>query len=76
MGLNASTRDATLLRSQLEPFSTTQLQLRLIKDFGQNITDIWERAEVMKKILNCYLEEGLMVKPKSDQDNLNVELDK
>lgn len=42
----------------MEPLITTKLQRRLIEDFGQSITNKWERSELMQKILSHYLEEG------------------
>lgn len=60
----AADRDATLLRSQLEPISTPQLQKRLERTFGVCIQDLitddnnkelmYDREFVMQQLLNCY----------------------
>ena len=62
IGLSAALRDATLLRSQLEPLGTVQLRRRLVRDFGQPPTDpeTIGRAEVMKILLDCYRKEKLL----------------
>jgi len=62
VGSSAAERDAYLLRSQLEPWGTVNLRHRLVQDFGQIPTNAAEvdRAGVMKRLLTCYAEEGLM----------------
>jgi len=62
IGSSAAVRDATLLRSQLEPWGTVQLRRRLVRDFGLKPTDPEEigRAEVMDMLLSCYHKEGLL----------------
>jgi hypothetical protein len=57
-------RDATLLRSQLEPFTTLQLRRRLVDVFGQDPqTDVdmppAPRMEVMEQLLECYAKAGV-----------------
>lgn len=60
VGSQPADRDATLLRSQLEPWSTTHLRQRLVDEFGQAQTDpfVVTRAEVMRRLLDCYRESG------------------
>ena len=60
VGGSAAERDATLLRSQLEPWSTTALRRRLVADFGDEISppDTVPRATVMERLLAKYAEEG------------------
>lgn len=62
IGSSAAVRDATLLRSQLEPWGTVQLRRRLVRDFGLKPADPEEigRAEVMDMLLSCYYKEGLL----------------
>ena len=69
VGNSAADRDATLLRSQLEPWSTTALRRRLIVDFGQMAATVAtvERSDVMGQLLACYLKEGLMRSQKEPQ---------
>jgi hypothetical protein len=59
VGSSAAERDATLLRSQLEPWSTTALRRRLVADFGDDITppDKVPRSDVMERLLAKYAEE-------------------
>jgi hypothetical protein len=59
VGNSAADRDATLLRSQLEPWSTLVLRRRLVDDFGEEPTDpeVTGRAELMKRLLECYQKE-------------------
>jgi hypothetical protein len=60
VGNSAADRDATLLRSQLEPWSTLVLRRRLVDDFGEKPTDpeVTGRAELMKRLLEHYQREG------------------
>jgi hypothetical protein len=60
VGNSPADRDATLLRSQLEPWSTLVLRRRLVDDFGEEPTDpeATGRAEVMEQLLACYDKEG------------------
>lgn len=64
VGASAAERNEHLLRSQLEPWGTVHLRRRLVEDFGQEPTDpeVINRAGVMKRLLKCYEEEGLMDK--------------
>lgn len=56
--LSACDRDATLLRSQLEPFSTPQLRKRLDRTFGVSLPDddekSFDREFVMTQLLQAY----------------------
>lgn len=58
--LSACDRDATLLRSQLEPLSTPQLSKRVEQTFGVSLSDglteqdRYDREIVMEKLLDCY----------------------
>lgn len=62
--LSACDRDATLLRSQLEPLSTPQLSKRLEQTFGVSLSDgvttedRYDREFVMTKLLDCYEKHG------------------
>ena len=63
--LSACDRDATLIRSQLEPLSTPQLRKRLEQSFGVSLLDdgaegerTYDREFVMTTILNCYEKHG------------------
>jgi hypothetical protein len=59
VGTSAAERDATLLRSQLEPWSTTALRRRLVADFGDDVSppEHVPRAQVMERLLQKYEEE-------------------
>ena len=65
VGDSPAVRDATLLRSQLEPWSTMALRRRLVADFGEKRTEdgrSWadedvSRGQVMNRLLNLYQEE-------------------
>ena len=57
VGGSAAERDASLLRSQLEPWSTTALRRRLVADFGDEVSPPI-RAQVMERLLQKYGEEG------------------
>lgn len=63
VGSSAAERDATVLRSQLEPLGTVNLRRRLVTDFGQVPTDpaTVDRAGVMDRLLSCYEKEGMLV---------------
>jgi hypothetical protein len=55
----AADRDATLLRSQLEPLSTPTLRRRLAQTFGTPTDpESVDRAQVMTMLLDCYAKEG------------------
>jgi hypothetical protein len=56
VGDSPALRDATLLRSQLEPFSTAVLRKRLATHFGQDhqYLDTLQRGEVMGLLLKQY----------------------
>lgn len=70
MKTSAGERDATLLRSQLEPLSTPQLCKRLERTFGvfllqeqednedenNNNENFYDREHVMQRLLSCYKE--------------------
>mmetsp|Transcript_109387 Transcript_109387/g.172421 ORF Transcript_109387/g.172421 Transcript_109387/m.172421 type:complete len:482 (+) Transcript_109387:80-1525(+) len=63
VGNAACDRDATLLRSQLEPYTTLQLRERLVSTFGHEPYSMYgeppeARAEVMKRLLECYANAG------------------
>jgi Leucine-rich repeat (LRR) protein len=62
VGSSAAERDATLLRSQLEPWGTVQLRRRLVSDFGREPTNpaVVSRADVMAMLLEAYRQEGLV----------------
>jgi len=53
VGAHACDRDATLLRSQLEPYGTPFLLNRLQRDFGLN-APTGHRAVIMEKLLDAY----------------------
>ena len=63
--LSACDRDASLIRSQLEPLSTPQLRKRLKQSFGLSLSDeecdgerAYDRELVMMSLLNCYERHG------------------
>ena len=67
IGEAPSTRDASLLRSQLEPYTTLQLRQRLVDAFDQPPHSVFgappfeitePRAEVMQRVLDCYAAAG------------------
>lgn len=63
VGASAAERDASLLRSQLEPFTTLQLRQRLIETFGKPPYGIHgeappSRADVMVELLSEYSKHG------------------
>eukprot|EP00984_Skeletonema_dohrnii_P000519 scaffold169_cov122-Skeletonema_dohrnii-CCMP3373.AAC.7 len=66
VGESPAVRDATLLRSQLEPWSTMALRRRLVADFGEKRTndgrswadDDVSRGQVMDQLLRLYQEEA------------------
>lgn len=60
VGDSPSDRDATLLRSQLEPWPTPILRQRLVDVFGGNFTELVElgRAEIMERLLLAYHQAG------------------
>ena len=66
VGESPAVRDATLLRSQLEPWSTMALRRRLVADFGEKRTTdgrSWadedvSRGQVMEQLLTLYREEA------------------
>lgn len=60
VGASAAERDPLLLRSQLEPWSTTALRRRLVADFGQKVLppETYNRAQVMERLLAAYQEEA------------------
>lgn len=59
VGDSAADRDPLLLRSQLEPWSTTSLRRRLVADFGDEPTspDDFTRGDVMNRLLKLYADE-------------------
>ena len=58
VGTSPAERDATLLRSQLEPWPTSALRRRLVADFGTDLPDDnVPRHEVMRQLLQLYQEE-------------------
>jgi len=64
VGEAASVRDATLLRSQLEPYTTLQLRQRLVTAFGEEpYSKVGPsppaRAEVMERLLERYRMAGV-----------------
>ncbi len=60
--LSACDRDATLLRSQLEPLSTPQLRKRLERTFHVTMNhedpDAFDREFIMTRLLECYHKRG------------------
>ena len=59
VGDHACDRDATQLRSQLEPWGTPMLRRRLAECFGVTTDpEKHRRAYVMETLLRCYAEEG------------------
>ena len=60
VGDSAGERDATILRSQLEPWGTSALRRRLVGDFGHTSNETDTRSNVMSQLLTCYKNEGLM----------------
>lgn len=60
--LSACDRDATLLRSQLEPISTPQLCKRLERTFGvlldKESDQAYDREFIMTTLLECYAKHG------------------
>ena len=65
-GANPAARDATLLRSQLEPWPTAVLRSRLIKDFGVVEAEAQHssRADVMARLLAAYQAAALEAPPR------------
>lgn len=71
--LSAGDRDATQLRSQLEPISTPQLRKRLERTFDVHLPDDerqYDREFVMQQVLSCYAkprtiryEQGVLLRP-------------
>ena len=58
VGESAAVRDPTLLRSQLECWSTTKLRRRLVADFGQEpLPEGCGRSHVMDQLLTLYSKE-------------------
>ena len=58
VGDSPADRDATLLRSQLEPWSTTALRRRIVADFGGDVlAPEIPRSEVMNTLLQMYANE-------------------
>jgi hypothetical protein len=59
-GGSPALRDATLLRSQLEPWPTAVLRNRLVDEFGESYSrfDGLARAEIMEKLLMHYQKHG------------------
>lgn len=64
VGGAACDRDATKLRSQLEPYTVGQLRIRLVDTFGEEPHPYYTkeppppRAEVMERLLKHYAERG------------------
>merc|ERR1719247_1276586 len=60
VGASPSDRDATLLRSQLEPWPTPALRRRLVHDFCQQPAEVEDmpKPEVMQRLLAYYAAEG------------------
>ena len=66
VGESPAVRDATLLRSQLEPWSTMALRRRLVADFGEQRTKdgkSWadedvSRGQIMEQLLILYQDEA------------------
>jgi len=60
VGASAAERDPSLLRSQLEPWSTTSLRRRLVADFGDKASspEQCSRADIMERLLELYAEEA------------------
>ena len=77
VGASPAVRDARLLRSQLEPWSTMALRRRLVADFGEKYTvngHTWadsdvSRGEVMNRLLAMYQEEAASVNNDSQACN-------
>ena len=67
IGSAACERDATLLRSQLEPYTTLQLRRRLVETFGHEPHSMFgappeARKDVMERLLQCYVDAGISEK--------------
>ena len=65
VGSSPADRDASLLRAQLEPWSTLALRRRLVEDFGEDPAAVEDpervpRAEVVARLLAAYAREGLV----------------
>lgn len=61
VGASPAVRDATLLRSQLEPWPTAVLRERLATEFGEQThraLDPLKRGEIMKRLLKRYKAHG------------------
>jgi len=59
VGESPAVRDPTLLRSQLECWSTTKLRRRLVADFGQEpLPENCSRSDVMDQLLTLYAKES------------------
>jgi hypothetical protein len=60
VGASAAERDPSLLRSQLEPWTTTSLRRRLVADFGDKASspEQFSRADIMDRLLELYEEEA------------------
>jgi len=52
--LTAGDRDATVLQSQLEPYSMYYLRERLLNEFGVSTGTGVTRCDVMRQLLECY----------------------
>jgi hypothetical protein len=80
VGESPAVRDATLLRSQLEPWSTMALRRRLVADFGERHTQdgrSWadedvSRGQVMERLLTLYQQEEETRKTNSNSDRNNA----
>jgi hypothetical protein len=60
VGDSPACRDATLLRSRLEPWPTASLRNRLVTKFGETHTllDPMGRAQILKRLLEHYDKRG------------------
>jgi hypothetical protein len=60
VGTRPADRDATLLRSQLEPWPTAALRHRLVECFGESYEELdpFGRAELMQRLLRHYESTG------------------
>ena len=59
-GDSPAVRDATLLRSQLEPWPTSTLRTRLVESFGESYAELdgLARGDIMERLLKHYEKYG------------------
>ena len=74
VGETPALRNPSLLRAQLEPWSTTKLRRRLISDFGQvPLPEHCARSVVMDHLLRVYAQEQKEPEPNQKQEEQEQE---